>query len=229
MIEFDDVRLKYPYEEFELLKGVSFVLRGETDTVLCDSQSGKTSLCRLLCKDIAPTEGGIFVDKKPLNCITLQDLGILYLPSKPVFFENRSVLYNVAYPLKARKIAKTERLERAKSILSQFGIVNYKQKVCKLTQTERKIAALARGLTVKRNIVVFDDFFNNVDEIAPVLAMFGGAHKILVTSDADLATGNAVLLDGGKVVFQGDISEAKSRVESLGWLFGSLRRDNGKQ
>lgn len=227
MIVFENVRLKYSYDEFELFKGVSFAIDNDVNTILCDTQSGKTSLCRLLCKDIHPTSGNILVDKKSLNSITLLDLGILYLPNKPTFFESRSLLYNVAYPLKVRKVNKKERIEKATTILKQFGMEDVKHKVSQLSNEERKIIALARGLTIKRNIVIFDDFFDNVEEMELIFEKFGDATKIVVTSNVNFASGYTVVLDGGVTVFQGDVVNARSCVDGLNWLYNKLRRDNG--
>lgn len=224
MIVFDNVTLKYHYDEYPLLKGVSFTLKNGVNTVLCDTQSGKTSLCKLLVKDIAPTSGHIFVDGTPISSITNAHLGILYLPSNPTFFVTRSVEYNIAYPLKVRKATKAERQSKVKQVTLKLGIVNLKQKVKKLSPTDKLTVALARGLTVERKVVLFDDFFSgNQGNIDNVLQLFEGVTCVIFTSDANLARGNVVVLDGGAVVYQGDADSAKQTVSKLGWLNDSLR------
>ena len=93
MIRFDDVVFRYPYDSFDVLKGATFCLESGINTVLCDLQSGKTTICRLILGELQPTAGKISVfgnspdEKNPAK-------NILYLPQKPVFFRNRSVLYN---------------------------------------------------------------------------------------------------------------------------------------
>ena len=123
MIVFDGVRLQYPYDDSELFQGLDFSLTDGVNTVLCDVQSGKTSLCRLLLKDVSPTDGRIFIDGRQLDGIAAANLDILYLPRDPVFFESRSILYNIEYPLKVRKIAnKSVRRGIASELAERLGI-----------------------------------------------------------------------------------------------------------
>lgn len=218
MIVFDNVSLKYHYDEYPLLTNLSFTLKQGVNTVLCDTQSGKTSFCKLLVKDVKPTSGQIFVDGAPISSITNAHLGILYLPSNPTFFANRSVQYNIAYPLKVRKIAKTERQNRVAEVAAKLGISCLKLKAKKLNQAQKSSVALARGLTVERKVVLFDDYFDNNIDVDSVLQLFDGVTCVIITSDVNFARGNVVVLDGGMVVYQGDVDGAKQAVSTLDWL-----------
>ena len=218
MIVIDNVTLTYPYDRFDVLKGVSFTVCEGVNTILADAQSGKTSICRLLLRDIEPTGGKIFVEGQQISCITSRNLDILYLPSNPVFFERKSAQYNMEYPLKIRKVSKLERRNRVREIATQLG-VPLEVKVCKLSPQQRRTLALARGLTVEREIALFDDFFDGDEDllnIGNVLQRF--QTSVIVTSDVRLAMGHTVVLDGGVVVFEGDASEARQVVSNLHWL-----------
>ena len=219
MIVFDNVTLRYPYDEFDVLKGASFTLHKGINTVLADAQSGKSSICKLLLKDIAPTSGHIFVDEQDIASITNSNLDILYLPRNPAFFRRRSVQYNMEYPLIIRKVGKAERRNRVWEIAEQFGL-NLDVKVNKLSQSQARTLALARGLTVKRSIALFDDFFDgdieNLNYINNVLQQFETC--VIFTSDTRQANGHTVVLDGGIIVFEGDVEQAKQVVDSLYWL-----------
>lgn len=229
MITFSNVHLAYPYDDFEVFKGVTFNLVDGVNTVLCDTQSGKTSLCKLLCKQIKPTYGEILVDGTSLASITNAHLGILYLPQKPDFFDRRSVLYNIEYPLRVRKASKALRKSKVDEVASQLGIDSLLQvKVNKLNAAEKRLVALARGLTVPRKVVLFDDFFDGASDddrlnVQTVLAVFPDAMRVVISSDPDVAIGNTVVLDGGVTVYQGDNDYAKQTVNSLSWLHGNLR------
>lgn len=219
MIEFRDVHLRYHYDEFELLKGATFTLNDGINTVLCDAQSGKTSLCRLLIADVKPTEGQIFVDGKDVQSITNSNLDILYLPSDPVFFEGRSILYNVAYPLAVRKVARDVRNGVAAEMCERFSIPDCKQKMRKLPIDMRKRVAIARGATVSRKYVLWDDFWDgDVQAAKQCLALFEDATNVIFTSDPRLALGNTVVMDGGVAVFQGNADDAKQIAAGLQWL-----------
>ena len=217
MIEFRDVHLGYPYEQYQLLKGASFTLTDGLNTVIADSQSGKTSVCRLILKDILPTSGDIFVDGKRLDGITNANLDILYLPSHPVFFERRSILYNVEYPLRLRKFPKNVRRGLVSELCERLEVADTARTLRKLPLSERKRVALARGLTVPRRAAIWDDFFDDVDDLRRAVTLFKCAMHIFVTSNADLAVGNTVVLDGGVTVYQGDADGARRIVEELDW------------
>lgn len=219
MIVFNNVTLKYPYDEFELLKGVSFTLHDGVNTILADGQSGKSSICKLLIKDIAPTSGQIVVDDMDIFGITNSNLGILYLPRNPVLFQHRNVRYNLEYPLKLRKVSRPERQECVSKIAELFHL-ELDVKVSKLSSEQKRSLALARGLTVKRKIALFDDFFDggeqDLQNICNVLSNFDTC--VLLSSNACLAMGHTVVLDGGFVVFEGDAQEAQQVVGNLHWL-----------
>ncbi|MCH5151410.1 MAG: ATP-binding cassette domain-containing protein [Clostridiales bacterium] len=222
MIIFDNVTLRYHYDDFDLLKGASFTLADGVNTVLADVQSGKGSICKLLTKDVAATSGRITVDGQDIASITNSNLDILYLPTNPAFFENRSVQYNIEYPLRVRKYPKNGRRERAMQVASELGIDKLDAKVKKLSLEERKLVALARGLTVQRKTVLFDDFFiadcDGLEARDRVLQYFDGSTCVILTSDARLATGNTVVLDGGVAVYQGNAETARKIVSELNWL-----------
>ena len=223
MIEFRNVVLQYHYEEFALLKGTSFTLRDGLNSVLVDTQSGKSSICRLLMKEVAANSGEILIDGLNICGITSADLGILYLPSKPTFFENRSARFNLEYPLRARKVAKNERRARAEQVAAALGIDELDVKVKKLTAEDRKLVALARGLTVERKIVLFDDFFSASDsskeQVDSVLARFPNSICVVLSSDKRLAMGNAVVLDGGVTVYEGNADQASKVIDDLHWIY----------
>ena len=225
MIEFKNVALHYHYDEYALLKDLNFTLTDGVNTVLCDTQSGKTSICKLLTKQFKPTDGHIFVDGQDISSITNECLGILYIPSNPSFFENRSVKYNVTYPLKVRKVCKSERTERFERVARSVGLSEVKTKVKKLPLRERKRAALARGLTVERRVVLLDDFCDDAEQIDGIIKLFNGAATVIFTSDVALARGNVVILDGGVTVYCGDAEGAREIRKNLSWIVDSLRNE----
>lgn len=218
MIEFSHVSLTYPYEEYALLKDLTFTLTDGVNTVLCDTQSGKSSICKLLTKQFAATSGQITVDRQEISSITNQGLGILYLSDNLAFFERRSVRYNVTYPLTVRKVPKVERNKRFDEVAEQLGLTDPDVNVKKLPLPERKRVALSRGLTVPRKMVLLDDFCSDTDAIDKVVALFGNATIVIFTSNVNLARGNVVVLDGGNTVYQGDAEGAAQCKQTLSWI-----------
>lgn len=223
MIEFKHVALHYHYDEYALLKDLDFTLTEGINTILCDSQSGKSSVCKLLTKQFRPTSGQIFIDGVDIIGITNQGLGILYMPTNPTFLLNRSVKYNVMYPLKVRKISKSERIKRFEEIANAMGLDNADVKVKKLSNDERKLVALARGLTVNRRIVLLDDFCDSPEELDRLIGFFDNVTIVILTSDINLARGNVVVLDGGASIYQGNVDGAMECRKNLSWIVDVLR------
>ena len=208
MIVFDKVTYKYHYEQFELFKQLSFTLKDGVNTILCGEQGGKSSICKLLCNQIVPQSGNLTIDG--IQCNVNKDNGVLWLSQNPTFFEGRSVLFNIAYPLKVRKVAKLQRDIIAKQLAEQFDLPT-DVKVKKLTNEQKHKLAIARGLTVERKVVLFDDFFDNKQQLMETLELFPDAIKVILTSKTSLATGNTVVIDCGECIFQGDATEAVAK------------------
>lgn len=219
MIVFDNVVLRYPYDEFDVLKGVGFTLTEGVNTILADAQSGKSTICKLLVKDIAATGGQIFVDGRLISSITNSNLDILYLPSNPVFFKRRSVGYNIQYPLKIRKVPKQQRQAVARELAAKFGL-DFDAKVAKLSKQQQRTLALARGLSVKRKTALLDSFLDgetpNFEYINSIAQNFDCC--VILTSNPQFAVGHTVVLDGGVTVYEGDANEARQVVSNLHWL-----------
>ncbi len=212
MIVFDNVTYRYHYEQFELFKHLSFTLHDGVNTILCGEQGGKSSICKLLCNQIAPQSGKITVNN--IQCNATQDNGVLWLPKQPVFFDNRSVLFNVAYPLKVRKVIQIQRDVIAKQLAEQFGLP-FDVKVKKLTDEQKRNLALARGLAVERNVVLFDDFVQNAQQLNEYLQLFPNAIKVVLTSRTDLATGHTVVIDCGECIYEGDSATAITKCDGI--------------
>lgn len=212
MIVFDKVTYRYHYEQFDIFKELSFSLTEDVNTILCGEQGGKSSICKLLCNQIAPQSGTVTIDG--IQCNENADNGVLWLPSKPTFFERRSVLFNIAYPLQVRKVAKLQRDIIAKQLAEQFGLPA-DTKVSKLTPQQKRTLAIARGLTVERKVVLFDDFFNDKQQLQQTLQLFPDTTKVILTSHASLATGHTVVIDCGECIFQGDAIKAVDACQGI--------------
>lgn len=223
MIEFQNVTLQYHYEQYSLFEGLSFTLLDGLNTVLCDVQSGKTSLCKLILGEEKPNCGKIIVDGKDITKKDAEPISALYLPSQPTFFEGKSVLFNLQYPLRVRKkLAKND--VRVTEAAKKLGLEDLlATKVRKLTFEQKKLLALARGLTVPRETVLFDGFFDNTIErsqldLQRVLSLFPCKMAVVFTTNAKMSCGNTVVLDGKECVFQGDSKGAQEVVAGLEWL-----------
>lgn len=227
-IAFCDVAYKFHYADYPVLSGATFRLDEAVNTLCADKQSGKSTVCRLLVGDMKAQSGNILLGDLPINSITPVERGILYLSSDYPLFKHKTVADNVEYPLVVRKVARAERGKIIEQALRSVGAAELaKVKVSKLTEEQIRLVVLARGLTVQRKIVLFDDFFaygksaqTDFDsyDVQQVLGLFPDATKVVCTSDSRLLVGKTAVLDGGKCVYEGNAEGAQAVVEQLPWL-----------
>lgn len=229
MIEFQSVTFKHHYDEFALLDDASFVLPNGSNTVLCDVQSGKTSVCKLILGLIKPQHGKIIVDGKNVaECVP----DVLFLPKEPTFFSNRTVLFNLEYPSRVRKIFPQNR-ERIQELAHIFSLENLlRAKVKTLNPSQKRRLALARGLSIHRQTVLFDGFFDNTntDGSAATQNFVYNFQNVVekyfskcvtavqFTSFPQNAFGHTVVLHDKKCAFEGSADKACKVVQSLCWL-----------
>ncbi len=212
MIVFDKVTYCYHYEDFDLFKQLSFTLDEEVNTILCGEQGGKSSICKLLCNEISPKSGNVTIFG--IQCNANKDNGVLWLPKEPTFFENRTTLFNVAYPLQVRKVAKLQREIIANQLLEQFDLPS-NVKVKKLSAEQKRNLAIARGLSVERKVVLLDDVAQDKQQLQHILELFPDAVKVILTSKYSLATGHTVVIDCGECVFEGQPEEAIVKAQEI--------------
>lgn len=161
MIEVKNVCLNY-IKEYSALYNISFEVKdGERLAVIGDNESGKTSLLRAIARLEKIDKGEIYLNRININKINFsKDVNVVYLSSKPLFFENQSVFYNLQYVLKIRKISDEIINKKIYNALKLLEIENLKElKIKDLTDREKKLVALARAGLRKGDIYLIDDIF----------------------------------------------------------------------
>ena len=118
MIKIEQVSIKYIRDYYSLFN-INLEIKNNT-LLLGNKTSGNNFLLRLLAKIDKHYEGQIFIDDANLKQIKDKDLDLAYIPEKPYFFKNKSVLENLIYPLKIRKISKIEAILRAKTAIKPY-------------------------------------------------------------------------------------------------------------
>ena len=163
MIEVKNVCLSY-IKEYSALYNINFkVDDGERLAIIGDSESGKTSLLRAIARLEKIDKGEIYLNKININKINFaKDLDVVYLSSKPIFFDNQSVFYNLKYVLKIRKISDETINKKIYNALKLLEIENTKEiKIKDLTEREKKLVSLARAGLRKGDVYLVDDIFNS--------------------------------------------------------------------
>lgn len=197
-----------------ILKDVSFAVRdGEFLSILGSSGCGKTTLLRILIGLLSPDGGTVCKDGKDITSFRPSERGMGIVFQNYALFENMTVLQNVAYALRFRKIPKREAKESALRMIETVGLKDHAKKTPRdLSGGQQQRVAIARTLVLKPDIVLFDEPMSALDvstrlamrrELKELQKTFGTT-MIYVTHDQEEAF---ALSDRIMIMNSGEISQ----------------------
>lgn len=155
-LSFDDISMVFP-DGTEALRDVSFsVDPREFVTVVGPSGCGKSTLLKIASGLLAPTGGRVRVDRDHLGYV-FQDATLL---------DWRTVSGNVELFAELHGIDKAERRRLARDAIELVGLSEFEHHYPKALSGGMKMrASLARTLTLRPPVFLFDEPFGAVDEI----------------------------------------------------------------
>ncbi len=148
------------------------IKKGETFVVMGLSGSGKSTLIRCLNRLINPTWGQILIDGQDIT--KLDHTGLQALRREKIsmvfqsfaLFPHKTVLENVAYGLKIKKLGKEERKEKAAEAIKLVGLQNYEDSYPRqLSGGMQQRVGLARALAADTEILLMDEAFSALDPL----------------------------------------------------------------
>jgi len=170
-VEFQDVEFRYPGAEDPVLSGISFTAGpGEVTAIVGSTGSGKTTLISLIPRFFDVTGGRVLVDGVDVRDLALQDLwGRIGLVPQKAFLFSGTVASNLRQGddqaadeelWRYLEIAQgrefvTEMPEELEAPVSQGG--------ANVSGGQRQRLAIARALTKRARIHIFDDSFSALD------------------------------------------------------------------
>lgn len=169
MIFFNDVSKKFG-NEYEALESISFTIhQGEFAYLIGPTGSGKTTIFRLIIRDLFPSQGGIMLGewdilKLPKKKIpTLRrKVGVIFQDLKLLF--DRTVAENVMLPLLFSGVNEEEAKKRAEESLIEVDLADSFNKFpLQLSGGERQRVAIARALVFNPEILLADEPTGNLD------------------------------------------------------------------
>lgn len=190
---------------------------GDITCLVGPSGVGKTTLLRLLSGLIEPSSGEVFLGHKPITG-PVEEIAVVFQDYRGSMLPWMRVLGNVAFPLEARGIPKTERLAKARECLELVGLHDSMDKYpWQLSGGMQQRVAIARALAYDASILLMDEPFGSLDaqtrfeleEFVLRLRRDLGITIIVVTHDID----EAVFLGDRVVVFGGRPSRIVDDVE----------------
>ena len=224
IIEFRNVSFKYPGAEEYVLKEISFTAKpGETTAFIGSTGSGKSTLINLIPRFYDVTEGQVLLDGVDIRNMRLHDLRekIGYVPQKGVLFSG-TIESNLKYGknadakdddvLKAIEIAQVKEFidEKDQGILSEIS-----QGGTNVSGGQKQRLSIARALTKKPQIFIFDDSFSALDfrtdaALRKAMAKEIKDRTVLIVAqriNTIMKAENIIVLDQGRIVGMGTHKE----------------------
>lgn len=167
MLEFKDVTFKYPEDDYNMLKDLSFsVKKGEFISIIGASGCGKSTIFRLINGLEKPTSGEIFINEDSIKNIKNYSA---YMPQKDLLFPWRTIGDNVSLPMEIQKIKKSDRENKVLEILKEVGLSDYKDKFPKdLSGGMRQRVSFARTLLTGSELLLLDEPFSALDSLTRI-------------------------------------------------------------
>ena len=231
-VEFRDVTFRYPGAEAAVLENISFTARpGETTAIVGSTGSGKTTLINLLPRFYDASEGAVIIDGVDVREMDRQDLWsrIGMVPQRAFLFGG-TVASNLRYgdqeatpddmwhilDIAQSRDFVTDMDGQLEAAISQGGT--------NVSGGQRQRLAIARALSKKPDMYVFDDSFSALDYRTDARLRAALAHElsarhatvIIVAQRVGTIRGadKIVVLDEGKIAGIGRHDELMASCET---------------
>ena len=201
--------------------------QGEVVSLLGPSGCGKTTLLKIIAGFVTPTDGELLIDGLRVNDVAAGKRNVGLVFQNYALFPHLTVQDNVAYGLRARKVASSEIPGRVDDMLRRVQMSQLSKRYpLELSGGQQQRVALARALATSPSLVLLDEPFSALDrglrldmqlEVKRLLAEFGQT-AIIVTHDQEEALSMAdriVVLNQGRVEQVGGPAELYDRPRTL--------------
>lgn len=214
MITFDSVSKKYSTGVVGL-DNVSFQIDDNEFLFLVGpSGAGKTTILRLLLKQMEPTSGSIFIDGVDISVKGFKDtinirrnIGIVFQDFK--ILHDKDIFENIALALQVSGTEESEIKPAVEEVLELVGLPSKKRMFpLQLSAGELQRVAIARAIVGHRSIILADEPTGNLDpkttwEIMKIFKKLDGKKTLLIaTHNVDIVNSfkkRVITLKDGKI------------------------------
>ena len=163
--------IKKHYGNIHAVDGVDLAIaEGEFLAILGPSGCGKSTLMRMIAGLEMPSVGEVLIGGVPVTHLPPRARNVSMVFQSYALYPHMAVAENIAFPLKARHVARTEREAKVKWAAALLGIEPLlKRRPARLSGGEKQKVALARALVRDPTLFIFDEPLSSLD--AQVRAM----------------------------------------------------------
>src|ERR671914_1505433 len=155
----------FHHGDVHAVDGVDIETReGEYLVLLGPSGCGKTTLLRTIAGLEDATEGEVLIGGNVVNGLPPRARQVAMVFQSYALYPHKSVLQNIAFPLRAEKMDKAEREKKSRWAAGLLGIEPLlDRKPRQLSGGERQRVALARALVRDPSVFLLDEPLSNLD------------------------------------------------------------------
>jgi putative spermidine/putrescine transport system ATP-binding protein len=158
-------RLSKSYGSSRVLDAVSFTVEaGQFFTLLGPSGSGKTTILRIVSGFVIQDEGEIYADDRELSLEPpyRRQVGMVF--QNYALFPHMTVVGNVGFPLRMRKVPREETARRIREALEIVQLTGLESRYPRqLSGGQQQRVALARTLVFNPSVVLMDEPLGALD------------------------------------------------------------------
>jgi ABC-type Fe3+/spermidine/putrescine transport system ATPase subunit len=220
--------LSHSYGKTAALRNVALGLhRNEILALIGPSGSGKSTLLAAIAGMIAPHAGEIRLSGRDLLSLAPESRGLGMVFQDYALWPHMTVGQNVAFPLRARSIARAEIAARVGAALARVNLRGYEgRRPEELSGGQRQRVALARAVVAETSLLLLDEPLSALDpatrasvrsQLADILRQLN-LTTIIVTHDREEAfefADRIALLVDGQVQQHGAAQEIYERPANL--------------
>ena len=153
------------FDDTPVVKGIDLTVQdGEFFSLLGPSGCGKTTILRMIAGFTFPTSGHILFDDQDVSYIPVNRRNTGMVFQNYALFPHMTVLENVAFGLKTRRVDKSEIADRVASALDLVGLSGLqKRPVPQLSGGQQQRVALARAVVIEPALLLLDEPLSNLD------------------------------------------------------------------
>ncbi|WP_432871667.1 ABC transporter ATP-binding protein [Microbispora rosea] len=157
--------LRKNFGPVEAVAGIDLdVADGEFFAMLGPSGSGKTTVLRMIAGFESPTAGTVELGGRDVTRLAPFERDVNTVFQDYALFPHMSVLDNVEYGLRVKKVPRAERRERALATLRSVRLEGFeKRRPAQLSGGQRQRVALARALVNRPRVLLLDEPLGALD------------------------------------------------------------------
>ena len=207
------------YDGKPILKDVSMnIYPNRITAIMGPSGCGKTTILRMLAGFETPTSGEILFNGKDISELPPNERKFNTVFQKYALFPHLNIYDNISFGLKEKKVPKNEIKKKVKRVLEIVDLEGFeKRKIDSLSGGQQQRIAIARGLAMDPDVLLFDEPTSALDPemVGEVLAVMqdlakSGMTMAIVTHEMGFAyevADRVIFMDGGVIVEEGTPQE----------------------